>query len=239
MDLFNNEKNEEIAISFLKNYDIRYKNLKKSECPDYISETDSIGVEVTVVEFDNFIDSIKYINKSLVEYIRMKGVKKIQKKNFKFINEVIQENYSTDVKDEINRFIDSFYYKDGVNILKIESIEQYNKLDPNTNLYFKSEFPNEKLVDNQIINNHLPSFFWEGEIVNNYINAAKRKNQKLKKYRQFDENSLLIINYTAGQNESLDFEKRIKEIDGINFDKIFVFNALFNKHIYEIDLRKS
>ena len=239
MELFNNEKNEEIAISFLKNYDIRYKNLKKSECPDYISETDSIGVEVTVVEFDNFIDSFKYINKSLVEYIRMKGVKKIQKKYLKFINEVIQENYSTDVKDEINRFIDSFYYKDGVNILKIESIEQYNKLDPNTNLYFKSEFPNEKLVDNQIIINYLPSSFWVGQIVDKYINAVKRKNQKLKKYRQFDENSLLIINYTAGLNESLDFEKRIKEIDGINFDKIFVFNALFNKHIYEIDLRKS
>ncbi|MDU0946240.1 MAG: hypothetical protein E7A65_07565, partial [Anaerococcus vaginalis] len=60
---------------------------------------------------------------------------------------------------------------------------------------------------------------------------------KLNHYRRFDENSLVLINYTAELEESLAFEKRIKEIDGIKFDKIFVINALFDKQIYEIDIR--
>ena len=67
----------------------------------------------------------------------------------------------------------------------------------------------------------------------------KVKNQKLSHYKIFDENSLVLINSTAGLEETLDFEKRIKEIDEIKFDKIFVLNELFNKQIYEIDLRKS
>lgn len=49
MKLFNKERNEQIAIDYLKEYDSRYKNLVKSECPDFISEEDSIGVEVTVL----------------------------------------------------------------------------------------------------------------------------------------------------------------------------------------------
>lgn len=48
----------------------------------------------------------------------------------------------------------------------------------------------------------------------------------------------MLINYTAELEESLAFEKRIKEIDGIKFDKIFVINVLFDKQIYEIDIRK-
>lgn len=43
MKLFNKEINEKIAIDYLKAYDTRYKNLVKSECPDFISEEDSIG----------------------------------------------------------------------------------------------------------------------------------------------------------------------------------------------------
>lgn len=60
----------------------------------------------------------------------------------------------------------------------------------------------------------------------------------LKNYRKFDENSLLIINYTAGLDESLEFEKRIREVNGIEFDKIFILNVLFKKQIYEINLNK-
>lgn len=239
MKFFNKEIAEQIAIDYLKKYDARYESLVKSECPDFISEENSIGVEVTIVEFDGFIDSFKYKGKTLKEYVRMKGIKPIQKREFEFINSVINGHFSLDVGDELNRFIDSFYYKKGDNILKLQSIEQYRMLDPHTNLFLKSAFPNEMLIDDQRIIGFLPSSFWMGQIVDKYIEAVKEKNQKFNHYRRFDENSLVLINYTAELEESLRFEKRIKEIDGINFDKIFVLNVLFNKMIYEIDLRKT
>lgn len=238
MKLFNKEINEKIAIDYLKAYDTRYKNLVKSECPDFISEEDSIGVEVTIVEFDDFIDSFKYVGKTLKEYIRMKDIKPIQKKKFAFINKIINGKYSSDVKCDLNKFIDSFYYKNGDCILKLRSIEQYRKLDPCTNLYQKSLFPNEMIIEDQRIISYLPSVFWIGKLVDKYIDAVKVKNQKLNHYRRFDENSLVLINYTAELEESLAFEKRIKEIDGIKFDKIFVINVLFDNQIYEIDIRK-
>lgn len=239
MKLFNNEINEQIAINYLKKYDPRYKNLVKSECPDFISEEDSIGVEVTIVEFGDFINSFKYKEKSLIEYIRMKGIEPIQKKNFEYINKAINGEHSSDLEDEINSFIDNYYYKKGNDILKLQSIEQYIKLDPNTNLYPKSLFPNEKIIEGQRITGYLPSAFWMGQIVDKYIEVVKVKNQKLSNYRRFDENSLLLINYTSELEETLDFEKRIKEVEGINFDKIFVLNLLFDKKIYEIGLSKS
>lgn len=169
----------------------------------------------------------------------MKDIKPIQKKNFYGINKVIRRKYSSDVEVELNRFIESYYYKKGDKILQILSIKQYKNLDPNTNLYPKELFPNEMIIDDQIIIGFLPSSFWMGKIVDKYIDAVKAKNQKLQKYRRFNENSLLIINCTAELDESIEFENRIKEIEGINFDKIFVLNALFDKQIYEINLRKS
>ena len=239
LNLFNKKENEQIAIGYLQKYDSRYKNLVKSESPDFISEEDSIGIEVTLVEFDGFIDNFKYKGKTLKEYIRMKDIKPIQKKNFYGINKVIRRKYSSDVEVELNRFIESYYYKKGDKILQILSIKQYKNLDPNTNLYPKELFPNEMIIDDQIIIGFLPSSFWMGKIVDKYIDAVKAKNQKLQKYRRFNENSLLIINCTAELDESIEFENRIKEIEGINFDKIFVLNALFDKQIYEINLRKS
>ena len=239
LNLFNKKENEQIAIDYLQKYDSRYKNLVKSESPDFISEEDSIGVEVTVVEFDGFIDSFKYKDKTLKEYIKMKGIKATQKKSFEAINEVIDGRYTSEVKVELDKFIESYYYKKGDEILQIQSIKQYKNLDPNTNLYPKSLFPNEILISDQVIIGFLTSSFWVEKIVNKYIDAVKVKNQKLQRYRRFNENSLLIINYTTDLDESLEFEKRIKEIDGINFDKIFVLNALFDKQIYEINISKS
>ena len=177
-------------------------------------------------------------DKTLKEYVKMKGIKPVQKKSFKALNEVVNGMYTSGVEAGLNKFIDSYYYKKGNEILEIQSIDQYKRLDPNTNLYSKSSFPNKMIMDGQRIIGFLPSAFWLGTIVDKYIEAVKEKNQKLKNYRKFDENSLLIINYTAGLDESLEFEKRIKEIDGIDFDKIFVLNALFDKRIYEIDLNK-
>lgn len=58
LNLLNKKENEKIAIEYLKKYDSRYKNLEKLESPDFISYKDSIGVEVTVVEFDDFIKSL-------------------------------------------------------------------------------------------------------------------------------------------------------------------------------------
>ncbi len=238
MKLFDKEKIEQKAIDCLKEYDARYKNLIKDECPDFISEEDSIGVEVTIVEFSGFIDSFKYKGKTLNEYIRMKGIKPKQKKEFECINKLINDKYSSVEEDEIHKFIDSFYYKKGGDILKLKSIEEYRKLDPSTNLYSKSSFPNEMMIENQTIICFLPTAVWVGKIVDKYIEAVKVKNQKLSHYKKFDENSLLLINFTAELEESLDFENRIKKIEGINFDKIFVLNSLFNGQIYEIDLRK-
>jgi|GEM_PF-6511680 hypothetical protein len=239
LNLLNKKENEKIAIEYLKKYDSRYKNLEKLEKPDFISHKDSIGVEVTVVEFDDFIKSFIYKNKTLKEYIKMKGVKPSQKKNFAAINKVINGKYTSDVEDDLNKFIDSYYYKKGNEILELQSINQYKKLDPNTNLYPKSSFPNKMIIDGQRIIGFLPTAFWLGTIVDKYIEAVKDKNKKLKNYRKFDENSLLIINYTAGLDESLEFEKRVREIDGINFDKIFVLNALFDNQIYEINLNNN
>ena len=91
MDYLKKEVNEQLAIDCLKKYDTRYKNLVKSERPDFISEKDSIGVEVTIVDFDNFINSFKYAGKTLYEYIKMKGIKPIQKKELTFINEIIKK----------------------------------------------------------------------------------------------------------------------------------------------------
>lgn len=239
LNLLNNEENEKIAIEYLKKYDSRYKNLEKLEKPDFISYKDSIGVEVTVVEFDDFIKSFIYKDKTLKEYTKMKGIKPVQKKDFEAINKVINGKYTSDVEDDLNKFIDSYYYKKGNEILELQSINQYKKLDPNTNLYPKSSFPNKMIIDGQRIIGFLPSSFWVGKIVDKYINAVKEKNQLLKNYRKFDENSLLIINYTAGIEESLEFERRIREIDGINFDKIFVLNGLFDNQIYEINLNNN
>ena len=227
LNLLNNKENEKIAIEYLKKYDSRYKNLEKLEKPDFISYKDSIGVEVTVVEFDDFIKSFIYKEKTLKEYIKMKGIKPVQKKSFEALNEVVNGKYISGVEAGLNKFIDSYYYKKGNEILELQSIDQYKKLDPNTNLYPKSSFPNKMIIDGQRIIGFLPTAFWLGTIVNKYIDAVKEKNQKLKNYRKFDENSLLIVNYTAGIEESLDF------------DKIFVLNALYVKQIYEINLSKS
>ena len=239
LNLLNKKENEKIAIEYLKKYDSRYNNLEKLEKPDFISEGDSIGVEVTVVEFDDFIKSFIYKDKTLKEYIKMKGVKPAQKKDFEAINKVLNGKYTSDVEDDLNKFIDSYYYKKGNEILELQSINQYKKLDPNTNLYPKSSFPNKMIIDGQRIIGFLPSAFWLGTIVNKYIDVVKEKNQKLKNYKKFDENSLLIVNYTAGIEESLEFEKSIREIDGINFDKIFVLNGLFDNQIYEINLNNN
>lgn len=238
MKLFNKKFNEQIAIDYLKEYDSRYKNLIKLESPDFISYKDSIGVEVTVVEFDDFIKSFIYKDKTLNEYIKMKGVKPAQKKDFEAINKVINGKYTSDVEDDLNKFIDNYYYKKGNEILELQSINQYKKLDPNTNLYPKSSFPNKMIIDGQRIIGFLPSAFWIGTIVDKYMDAVKEKNKMLKNYRKFDENSLLIINYTAGLDDSLEFEKRIREVNGIEFDKIFILNLLFKKQIYEINLNK-
>lgn len=236
MKLFDKEINENMAIEYLKEYDNKYKNLSKSECPDFISEEDSIGIEVTLVEFDTVIDSFRYRGKKLIEYIRMNAIKPTQKKDIELI-----ENYRINEKDAVNRIINKYYYKNKDNILKIKSIEQYNNLDPNTNLYSKSSFPNEAFIDidNQIITSFLPSSFWIESIVDKYIQAVEQKNIKLNDYKKFNENSLLIINYSAGLKETLDFEKRITKFDKINFDKIFILNPLFDKYIYEINLGKA
>lgn len=231
MNIFNKNVNEDRAIECLKEYNTRYKNLEKSECPDFISEEDSIGVEVTVVEFDKFIYNFQYKGKTLIEYIRMENIEAVKKKT-------IDTRDGLD-KELINMIIDKFFYKQGKDILPIQSIDQYKKLDPNTNLYLKALFPKEYLIKNQRIMYSLPSSFWIGEIVEKYIEAVKEKNQKLKHYRRFDENSLILINFTAGLEETLEFEKSIKEIEGIDFDKIFVLNVSLNNQIYEIDLRKS
>lgn len=238
VNLFNKEINEQIAIEYLQKYDSRYKNLEKSERPDFKSDEDSIGVEVTIAEYDYFIESFMYKDKTLKEYIKMKGIKPIQKKSFEAINKVINGRYTSDVEAGLNSFIDSFYYKRGNEVLELQSINQYKKLDPNTNLYQKSYFPNRMIIDGQKIIGFLPSAFWLGSIVDKYIDAVKDKNKKLKNYRKFDENSLVIVNYTAGLDEFLKFEKRAREIDGIDFDKIFVLNALFDKQIYEINLNE-
>lgn len=239
LNLLNKKENEKIAIEYLKKYDSRYKNLEKLEKPDFISYKDSIGVEVTVVEFDDFIKSFIYKDKTLKEYIKMKGVKPAQKKDFEAVNKVINGKYTSDVEDNLNKFIDSYYYKKGDEILELQYINQYKKLDPSTNLYPKSSFPNKMIIDGQRIIGFLPTAFWLGTIVNKYIDAVKEKNQKLKNYRKFDENSLLIINYTAGIEESLEFERRIREIDGIDFDKIFILNVLSDNQIYEINLNNN
>lgn len=239
LNLLNKKENEKIAIEYLQKYDLRYINLVNSESPDFISEKDSIGVEVTVVEFDDFIKSFIYKDKTLKEYIKMKGIKPVQKKSFEALNEVVNGKYTSGVEAGLNKFIDSYYYKKRNEILELQSIDQYKKLDPNTNLYPKSSFPNKMIIDGQRIIGFLPTAFWLGTIVNKYIDAVKEKNQKLKNYRKFDENSLLIINYTAGIEESLEFERRIREIDGIDFDKIFVLNGLFDNQIYEINLNNN
>lgn len=239
VNLFNKEMNEQIAIEYLKNYDSRYKNLEKSERPDFKSEEDSIGIEVTIAEFDDFIESFMFKDKTLKEYIKMKGIKPVQKKSFEALNEVVNGKYTSGVEAGLNKFIDSYYYKKGNEILELQSINQYKNLDPNTNLYPKSSFPNRMIIDGQRIIGSLPTAFWLGTIVGKYIEAVKVKNQKLKNYRKFDENSLLIINCTAGLDESLEFEKRIRGIDGINFDKIFVLNALFDNQIHEINLNNN
>lgn len=239
MKLFNKEISEQIAIDYLREHDARYKNLVKSECPDFISEKDSIGVEVTIAEFSDFIDSFSYKGKTLNEYIRMKGINPVQKKKIKFSNLCLNHKYSSELEDETSKFTDDFYYKKGDEILRLQSIEQYRMLDPSTNLYLRSSFPDEMMIEGQKIINFLPSAVWMGQIVDKYIEAVKVKNQKLSHYRRFDENSLVLINFTTGLEETLDFEKKIKEIDGIDFDKIFVINTLFDKQIYEIDLRKS
>lgn len=80
-------------------------------------------------------------------------------------------------------------------------------LDPSTNLYSKSLFPNEMIIEGQKIINYLPSVLWIGQIVDKYIEAVKVKNQKLSNYRRFDENSLVLINFTAELEETLEFEK--------------------------------
>lgn len=239
MEAFNKENTELIAIDYLKKYDARYNNLVKSECPDFISEKDSIGVEVTVVEFPNFIDSFKYKGKTLCEYIRMKGIKPTQKKEFEDINRLINDGCPLGSEGIINEFIDTFYYKKGDNILKLESVEQYRKLDPSTNLYSKDSFPNETFIENQRIVSFLPSAVWLDQIVDKYVEAVKIKNQKFSHYRKFDENSLLLISFTADLEHSLEFEKIIKEVKGINFDKIFILNVLFGNCIYKIELGKS
>ncbi|MFM1581280.1 hypothetical protein ABGF48_03615 [Helcococcus bovis] len=211
MEPFNKKINEDEAIKCLKEYDSRYKNLVKSERPDFISEEDSIGVELTLVEFDNFIDSFKYKNKTLIEYARMnKKIIPNKKKEFKIIDEIIYNNYSADNIDDINIFIDSYYYKKGNDLLKIESIEQYKKLDPNTNLYLKSLFPDERYINGQRIICHLPCTFWSGQIVDKYLRAVNVKNNKFENYKKFDENSLLLINYTTGLEENIEFEEKIK-----------------------------
>lgn len=236
--LFEKEHNEQIAINYLKEYDAKYKNLEKSECPDFSSEQDSIGVEVTLVEFDGFIKSYKYIGKSLKEFIAMNNIKPQKKKDFAGINKIINTLNSKGSKDILLDFINSYYYRRGDSILKLHSIEEYKNLDPNTNLYPKLSFPSQLIIEDQIIIGHLPFICWTGQIVDKYIEKVKIKNEKLKEYKKFDENSLLIINYTADIEETLKFEKRIRKIDGIDFDKIFVLNPLFEKNIYEIDLRK-
>ena len=238
MKLFNNKINEQVAIDYLKKYDSRYKNLIKSEQPDFISEKDSIGVEVTVVEFDEFIDSFKYKDKTIIEYIRMKGIKAIQKGEFACFKKLLNYNrsiYEEFIKKEI---IDKYYYKKGDSILELQSIEEYVKLDPSTNLYPKDLFPEKMSLKEQKITSFLPSAFWMEKITDKYIEAVKLKNKKLSNYRKFEENSLVLVNFTGEKEETVEFEKQIKEIEGINFDKIFILNLLFGNEIYEIDLRK-
>ncbi|MFM1525730.1 hypothetical protein [Helcococcus bovis] len=133
-----------------------------------------------------------------------------KKKEFKIIDEIIYNNYSADNIDDINIFIDSYYYKKGNDLLKIESIEQYKKLDPNTNLYLKSLFPDERYINGQRIICHLPCTFWSGQIVDKYLRAVNVKNNKFENYKKFDENSLLLINYTTGLEENIEFEEKIK-----------------------------
>lgn len=238
MDYLKKEVNEQLAIDCLKKYDTRYKNLVKSERPDFISEKDSIGVEVTIVDFDNFINSFKYAGKTLYEYIKMKGIKPIQKKELTFINEIIKNNHSDEMNYIVDDLINDFYYKKGNKILKLESVEEYRKLDPNTNLYEKSKFPNERNIIDQKIIIPLTVMNWTGQIVAKYIDAIMKKNKKFINYKKFNENSLLLINFTSDLEETLELKKRIKEIKGINFDKIFVFNPQNDIQIYEIDLNK-
>lgn len=238
MKLFNNKINEQVAIDYLKKYDSRYKNLIKSEQPDFISEKDSIGVEVTVVEFDEFIDSFKYKDKTIIEYIRMKGIKAIQKGEFACFKKLLNYNrsiYEEFIKKEI---IDKYYYKKGDSILELQSIEEYVKLDPSTKLYDKELFPYKMSLEDQRITCVLSSAFWMEQIVDMYIYAVKIKNKKLSNYKKFEENSLLIVNFTGEKEETIEFENQIKKIEGINFDKIFILNLLFENEIYEIDLRR-
>lgn len=238
MKLFNNKINEQVAIDYLKKYDSRYKNLIKSEQPDFISEKDSIGVEVTVVEFDEFIDSFKYKDKTIIEYTRMKGIKAIQKGEFACFKKL--SNYNRSIYEEFikKEIIDKYYYKKGDSILELQSIEEYVKLDPSTNLYPKDLFPEKMSLKEQKITSFLPSAFWMEKITDKYIEAVKLKNKKLSNYRKFEENSLVLVNFTGEKEETVEFEKQIKEIEGINFDKIFILNLLFGNEIYEIDLRK-
>lgn len=151
LNLLNKKENEKIAIEYLKKYDSRYKNLEKSERPDFISKEDSIGIEVTIAEFDDFIESFIFKDKTLKEYIKMKSVKPVQKKSFEALNEVVNGKYTSGVEAGLNKFIDSYYYKKGNEILELQSIDRYKKLDPNTNLYPKSSFPNKMIIDGQRI----------------------------------------------------------------------------------------
>lgn len=109
-------------------------------------------------------------------------------------------------------------------------------LDPSTNLYTKRDFKDIVFKDGQIISSPLLSSMRMGKIVDLMINRTLEKNEKFENYKKFDENILAIVNFSCESEEYREFEERVKELEGINFDKIIIVSDLFDVGIREINL---
>ncbi|MFB9860166.1 hypothetical protein ACFPFV_08070 [Salinicoccus siamensis] len=205
---FQKEDVEIKALKLLKEYDSKkYKDAYKSEMPDIQNDITNVGVEVVVVDFKENLFLDKLFGAPFLQFLKMTNCYKIKKKELEGLLEV------TDNDVALQEIINSkpVYDKNG-KAHHVTTRDEIQDLRPKQEIYLTSYSKYQfELDEKDNIKLVVPPAQWVGPLPEMMLQAVKDKEEKAKKYKQFEELNLYLQSFISDKEEIDEFEKLINE----------------------------
>lgn len=188
------------------NYE-KYKNAKLSDKPDIQNNNPSVGVEVTIEEFNEVIMNTRFVGKNIIRVLKMKRKTSVKFSAIQILKEFPKKH------EIIRKFLSNhpvYEDKDG----KVVFINNFSKLlrtPENSDIYFVEKPLLRTLNSEGIVQFPPATAQWVGSLPNKLLDRLKKKEKKMVGYDQFDEMNLYIKCFTASIEEIKEFEELAKK----------------------------
>lgn len=226
---------EKEALLYLQEFDKeRYENAELSDKPDIKNRLLSVGVEVTVVEFEEIILNTKIVGKNLIEYFKMTAAPFIEKSKLKHYKKISEDH------DMFKEFLleKPVYANEAKEAIFIDSKWHFDVLPDTTKIYFPSNLILYTLEDG-IIAYPPATAQWVGMLPERMLKSLKQKEEKIVGYENFKELNLYIKCFSGDNEEINKFEELVRKYNSNNpseFDIVYVTDYWGDKGIHEIVL---